>query len=218
MPPEAGHFLYEFKKFMQFKILLKQKTIVLVFLGLTVYTASLFYFIPKNPVQGDTKELTAVISPSSLEEPVRQPLPVQLRIPVIGVDSIVESVGLTSDGAMDVPKDVDDVGWFNLGSRPGEAGTAVIDGHYGISKGKASIFDNLYKLRKGDKIYVQDDAGAVTTFVVREDRRYGPKADATPVFSSSDDKSHLNLITCEGIWDDATKTYTERLVVFADKE
>lgn len=142
----------------------------------------------------------------------------RLKIPRINVDAAVESVGLTPDGAMDAPKGPADAAWFNLGPRPGEIGSAVVDGHFGRYNGVPAVFDNLSKLQKGDKLYVEDDTGATTIFVVRESRSYDPKADATDVFGSSDGKAHLNLITCEGVWDKTQKSYSDRLVVFADKE
>ncbi len=145
-------------------------------------------------------------------------LPVRLKIPGIGLDSIIESVGFTSDGAMGIPKNQEDVAWFNHGQRPGEIGNAVIDGHYGWKSKKPSAFDSLYKLRIGDKIFVEDDKGAVVSFVVRESRRYDQSSSAPDVFVSKDGKSHLNLITCEGQWDNVYKSYPNRLVVFADKE
>ncbi len=153
------------------------------------------------------------------QEPVSFGLPMHLKIPVINVDSTVLSLGLTPDGAMDVPKGPDDVAWYKLGKRPGENGNAVIAGHHGTWKnGKGSVFDNLNKLVKGDKLYVEDDKGMIASFVVRESRKYDPNADAQEVFDSSDGKVHLNLITCNGVWNKATKSYPERLVVFTDKE
>lgn len=146
-------------------------------------------------------------------------LPVRLKIPNINVDAVIEYVGLASDGTMDVPKGPANVAWFNLGPRPGNIGSAVIAGHYGSWKsGAESVFDNLNKLRKGDKIYVEDEKGVIITFVVRESRIYDPKVNASNVFSSSDGKAHLNLVTCEGVWDNVHKTYSNRLVVFTDKE
>lgn len=142
-------------------------------------------------------------------------LPVRINIPTININAAIERVGVTAGGAMDVPKSQDDAAWLDLGPRPGENGSAVIAGHYG---GKISVFNNLYKLRKGDKIYVEDDKGAIISFVVRESRRYDPKADASSVFASNDGKPHLNLVTCEGVWDKVSKSYSKRLVVFADKE
>lgn len=146
-------------------------------------------------------------------------LPVRLKIPSISVDAAIESIGLTSQGAMDVPKNPGDAAWFNLGPRPGANGSAVIDGHYGTWKnGSGSVFDNLYKLHQGDQLYVEDDKGTIISFVVREIRSYDPKANASDVFGSSDGKSHLNLITCEGVWDKDSKSYPKRLVVFTDRE
>ena len=145
-------------------------------------------------------------------------LPVRLKISNIKVDTTLESVGLTSDGAVDVPKKQDNAAWFNLGPRPGEIGNAVITGHYGWKDKKPSVFDDLYKLREGDKLYIEDDQGKTITFVVRTSQRYDPDAEASEVFVSNDGKSHLNLITCEGVWNDVTKSYSKRLVVFADKE
>jgi len=145
-------------------------------------------------------------------------LPVRFVIPKIKVDASFEYVGLTSNGEVDVPKDFTKVALFDLWPRPGESGNAIITGHYGRKNGKPSVFDNLYKLRRGDKMSVEDDKGIITVFVVREIRRYDPKADATYVFSSSDGKSHLNLITCEGTWNKASESYSKRLVIFTDKE
>lgn len=143
-------------------------------------------------------------------------MPVRLKIPSINVDATVEYVGLTSSGAIDVPKNSTDVAWFNLGPRPGENGSAVITGHYGWKRENKSAFDNLFKVHKGDKLYVEDGKGKIISFVVRESRRYDPNANASDVFESSDGKAHLNLITCEGDWDKDSKSYSKRLVIFAD--
>jgi LPXTG-site transpeptidase (sortase) family protein len=145
-------------------------------------------------------------------------LPFRLRIPKINVDDPFESVGLTPDGAMDVPKGPRGVAWFSLGPRPGEIGSAVISGHYGWKDNIQAVFDNLYKLKKGDKIYVEDEKGVTTTFIVRELRYYDRNAEAGDVFYSTDGRVHLNLITCGGAWNATEKTHSQRLVVFTDKE
>jgi len=155
---------------------------------------------------------------AAIQEQTVVGLPLRLRIPAIHVDAVVERVGIASDGAMDVPKGPLEVGWFDLGPRPGEKGNAVIDGHFGTIKGIPAVFNNLYTLRAGDKIYIEHGQGTITTFVVRELKRFGPTDDAVDVFVSSDGKAHLNLITCEGEWNKITKLYSERLVVFADVE
>jgi LPXTG-site transpeptidase (sortase) family protein len=152
-----------------------------------------------------------------LQEKAISLLPIHLKIPTINVDADFEYVGLTRDGAMDAPKGPAPVGWYSLGPRPGDIGSAVIDGHSGWKNNIPAVFDNLYKLKKGDEIYIENDTGVTTTFIVREIRKYDPNADASDVFISNDGKSHLNLITCTGIWNETTKSRSERLVVFTDK-
>lgn len=143
--------------------------------------------------------------------------PARLVIPTIKVDASIQSVGLTLAGAMDAPKGPADVAWFNLGPLPGEKGNAVIAGHYGY-KNSSAAFDNLDQLSEGDRLLVQDEKGEAVVFVVRELRSYGETDDTTSIFSSDDGAAHLILITCEGVWSATKKSYSGRLVVFADKE
>lgn len=144
--------------------------------------------------------------------------PARLKIPKINIDTLVEYVGLTSEGAMDTPESPNNVAWFDLGPRPGEIGSATISGHFGWKNGKPSIFDNLHKLQKGDEIYIEDEKGETITFIVTKLQIYDLTENASEVFVSNDGASHLNLITCEGSWDKVKKTYSNRLIVFSDKK
>ncbi len=141
-----------------------------------------------------------------------------LKIPVIKVDAPIDPVGLAPDGSIGVPKGPADTAWFDQSPRPGEAGSAVVDGHSGWKDGVQAVFDNLSGLKKGDKIYVEDGKGVTSTFVVRELRTYANDEMAPSVFSAKDGGAHLNLITCSGTWNAAEKTHSDRLVVFSDKE
>lgn len=141
--------------------------------------------------------------------------PVRLIIPSINVDAVVENVGITAAGAMEVPGNTIDVGWYKLGPPPGEVGSAVISGHFDGRDGGSGVFNNLDKLKQGDKMYVINNQGTTTTFVVRESRTYNPGY-ADEVFFSNDNGAHLNLVTCDGVWDKNKKSYSKRLVVFAD--
>jgi sortase (surface protein transpeptidase) len=168
-----------------------------------------------NKLQGNN----VVLNPKVITSAQRQiGLPLRLRIPKISVDSSIVNVGILADGTMDVPKGPDGAAWYQLGPRPGEIGSAVIDGHSGWKDGIPAIFDYLYKLRKGDKINIEDNKGATISFIVSAIRNYDPSADATNIFTSKDNLSHLNLITCTGDWNDVTKSTNKRLVIFADKE
>ena len=203
---------------MQSKILSKRMLLGIILLGFILFAILLFNFILKNPIQGSSALLIENVATLPNQEYASVGLPVRLKIPAIGVDSAVISVGLTSDGAMDVPKDPTDVAWFNLGPRPGESGSAVINGHYGWKNNIPAVFDNLHKLREGERISVEDEKGVTTTFIVREIRIYDKDDVAFGVFESDDGKAHLNLITCMGDWNQVEKTHSERLVILTDKE
>lgn len=211
--------LGSYGKFMQFRVLSSRTLIGVTLVGLIFFLTLVFYFNFKNPIQEIAPETLPPNTDILEQEEMVIGLPVRLKIPTINVDASVESLGLTVSGDMDTPKGPDNVAWFELGTRPGENGSAVIAGHFGTWKnGKRSVFDNLHKLKAGDKVYIEDEKGESITFVVREIRNFDPQADATEVFSSDDDMAHLNLITCEGAWNKDSKNYSKRLVVFADKE
>lgn len=142
-------------------------------------------------------------------------LPVRLKIPSINVDAKIQYVGVTSNGEMEVPTNAVDVGWLKIGTKPGEVGSAVIAGHFDGKDGEAGVFFNLYKLKVGDKLYIEDDTKKIVTFIVQASRVYDVGY-ADTVFSRNDG-TYLNLITCDGVWDGAKKSYNKRLVVFTKK-
>jgi LPXTG-site transpeptidase (sortase) family protein len=144
-------------------------------------------------------------------------VPVRLKVPAAGVDAPVIAVGLASNGDMQAPSGAHDTAWYKLGPYPGNAGTAVIAGHHGRwQNGDGSVFDSLHDLKAGAKLYTLDQKGHTSSFTVRGSRLFGRDDDARAVFTSPDTKAHLNLITCQGVWNTEAKTYTDRLVVFSD--
>ncbi len=200
------------------KISSKQPLLTVVFIGFIISAALFFYFIPK----GTNRSASVLSSGNSTKPPepevINYGLPTRLKIPRINIDAPVERVGVTSQGTMAVPKGLIDAAWFNASSHPGNSGNAVVAGHKGWKNRKPGVFNELYRLQKGDRVYVEDEKGEIITFVVRELRTYGDNEDSSSVFNSNDVGSHLNLITCEGDWDETSKSYSNRLVIFADKE
>jgi len=146
--------------------------------------------------------------------------PVRLKIPKLNIDAGFQYTGLKPDGTMEIPTNIIDAGWYTGSPRPGEKGNAIITGHVAQIRGgimtKPGVFSNLSELRMGDNLYVLNDKGKSIAFVVHEIRSYDPAADATDVFTSNDGGIHLNLITCEGTWNPAQLSYSQRLVIFAD--
>jgi LPXTG-site transpeptidase (sortase) family protein len=109
------------------------------------------------------------------------------------------------------------VGLYSLWPFPWEEGSAVIDGHFGWINKNPAVFNNLFKLQKWDEIYFLDKKGDIITFIVNKIKIYNQNDATTDIFNSNDWKAHLNIITCEGVWNKTKKSYTNRLVVFSDK-
>lgn len=134
----------------------------------------------------------------------------------VKINAAVEHVGLTPDGAMDVPKKWEDVAWYNGGPPPGEEGNSVIAGHLDSKTGPA-VFWDLNKLRPGDIVTIMTDRGTTVRFKVRETVVYDKdNAPLMQIFGPTDG-AHLNLITCAGAWNNGQAEYDKRMVVYTDK-
>ena len=197
---------------MQSKISFVWSVCIISFVGALFAALIIFFPISASAPDGFIQDTNIIIPKKVLSQ-----LPVQLKIPKIHVDAFIEYVGITATGAMDAPTGPNDVAWFDLGPRPGDVGNAIIAGHYGWKDNIPAAFDNLSKLKAGDIINTEDGVGSTTTFIVRKTQIYGESSSVSDVFDSTDGIAHLNLITCEGVWNDVTKSYSGRLVVFADE-
>ncbi len=190
----------------------KKVVLVLISIGFTFLLSGFLIFGSNlfNP-----KETIAPLSNSTSDSPEKR-APARITIPSIGVDALVKPVGLTEINTMESPDKKDETAWFELGVSPGEIGSSVIVGHSGWTMGRA-IFDDLDKIKQGDKVYVEDADGHTLTFVVRRIQTYDALGLAPEVWNIKD-IAHLNLITCSGDWDKETKNFPKRLVVFTDLE
>lgn len=143
-------------------------------------------------------------------------MPVRFSIPKLNIDTIVEHIGLTPEGAVGAPKSAHTVSWFTKGPRPGQPGNSVISGHSGIwGSSNQSIFDNLPTLNKGDAVYITDDSGIRRAFKVVRAKVYG-KNEIVPEIFASAGISKVNIITCYGTWLPHEETYDRRLVIFTE--
>lgn len=151
------------------------------------------------------RQALAIVAPSKP--------PVRLKIPIINVDAAVEQVGVDSQGRIAAPTRTDNVGWYKLGTAPGDAGDAVINGHLDWYDGPA-VFWRLGKMKVGDQIMVLRDDGTQAKFVVDATSMMPYDASTDGLLTKSGLPS-LTLITCAGTWDRQRGTYLQRLVVHA---
>lgn len=140
--------------------------------------------------------------------------PQTLSIPKIHVTTTVESVGMDKEGRMDVPRDADNVAWYNLGFKPGTKGSAVFAGHYDKESGDPAVFWDINKLTKGDEVMVTDASGNTYTYAVVRTAKYPYNEFPLQEVFGQSEKAMLNLITCQGNWDDNAQNYSHRMVVY----
>ena len=140
----------------------------------------------------------------------------QLRIPKLSIDAYVQEVGLAENGNMGIPTNYQDAGWFNQGPRPGEKGNAIMAGHLDTKWFSPGVFRRLKELEPGDDIYVDLENGEALHFkVVKSENYFFDNAPLEEIFGPTS-AQRLNLITCDGTWNQAVKRYNKRLVVFTE--
>jgi sortase A len=191
-------------------------TIVALFVfGITLMHAVFTDFSPTNYI-ASTLGFTVTKTEANTIPLVRSPLqPARLQIPSLKIDAKVQYTTTKANGSMGTPTNFTDVAWYQSGPAPGQIGTAVIDGHVDNGLALAGVFKQLKNIQVGDGVYVVTNAGKKLLFVVTAVKTYPYDAvPPTDIFSSGDNLSHLNLITCTGDWVSAGKTYNQRLVVY----
>lgn len=140
----------------------------------------------------------------------------RLRIPAIAVDAVVQLVGLTPQGAIGIPTNYTDVAWFTDSPRPGNAGNAIMVGHRDTRFFAPGVFRHLSKVKIGDDVYVDGLDGKTLHFRVVAQKTYAEDTDRLAEIVGETNRTRLNLITCEGIWNQLVRRYDKRLVVFTE--
>lgn len=186
---------------------------IIAFLSLIVIIGSCFYYYLS---QQKIPSSNAQHIPTQVQEHIGTPI--TLAIQKLGVTAHVESVGMDSKGRMDIPQNFNNVAWYNLGFKPGQNGSAVIDGHVDTPTGAPAVFAQIANLQPGDSITIQDIYNKTYIFTVTKVANYPFDKLPMQIIFNSTDRPRLNLITCAGVWDRVAKNYSERTVVFAEKE
>ena len=149
---------------------------------------------------------------SAAPQPVAAP--VSLTIPLIGVQTNLITLGLLSNGQLEVPTTTSVAGWYTGSPRPGSVGSSIIVGHIDSYK-VPGVFFRLNTLVKGDKIYVKRADGTLAEFSVTSVQSYLKDHFPTEDVYGPVPDAELRLITCGGAFDYATNHYLSDIVVYA---
>jgi len=173
---------------------------------------------PMRPVAAGVGALPAPTGPivAAPQSPGPQPVsaPVSLTIPLIGVQTNLITLGLQSDGQLQVPSTTSVAGWYTGSPRPGSVGSSIIVGHIDNTSGPG-VFYRLNTLTKGDKIYVKRADGTLAEFSVTSVQSYLKDHFPTEDVYGPVPDAELRLITCGGAFDLATGHYLSNIVVYA---
>lgn len=195
------------------KITIALPVVCLLLAGLAI---GVIFLYTEKPTQAilDSHIVTEPKSRPTLAPQAYYGTPVRIDINKLNVHTLVEPVGTDSKGNMDVPKDVNNVAWYNLGYYPGEAGNAVVADHLDSANGPA-IFAKLATLIPGDTITITTNTNKHYVYKVSGKAVYPyDKMPIDQVFGTSS-MAQLNLITCSGTFIRTKKTYSNRIVVFS---
>lgn len=157
-----------------------------------------------------------VTSPAADSAVPTRSQPLRIEIPAIGVSSPLVELGLDTGGALQVPRDFELAGWYQLGPTPGERGPAVIAGHVDSAQDGPAVFFRLSELAPGDRVEVPRADGQTAVFALTRIEQY-PK-DSFPTIEVYGDTAGaaLRLITCGGSFDEDTGHYRDNVVAYAD--
>ncbi|MFJ3217832.1 class F sortase [Kitasatospora sp. NPDC086801] len=171
---------------------------------------------PPSGGPGTTGTTGSTGSPAGTPKPFAASAPTRLLVPAAGVDAPVTDLGLNPDGTVEVPAAdrAGEVGWYRNGPTPGEAGPAVLIGHYDTAHGPA-VFHGVPKLRPGDLIQVRRADGSTVDFKVRTLLQAAKDRFPTETVYGDTPAPALRLITCGGrIGSDGH--WTDNIIVLAD--
>lgn len=140
--------------------------------------------------------------------------PARLEVPAANIDAQLVPLGLDTDGALEAPSDFDTAGWWQGGAKPGALGPAVIAGHVDSYTGPAAFF-SLRELQPGDAITVHGQDGTTVTFHVDRVEQHPKNAFPTQRVYGPTGEPALRLVTCSGAFDQATRQYSDNLIVYA---
>jgi len=142
--------------------------------------------------------------------------PTLLDFPELHQSAPVAPVSVADDGNLGIPDNPQLLGWWRGGAAPGASqGAVVVDGHVDSDRYGIGFFVNLRDLRPGEHVVLADATGTRTRWTVVQARKY-PRDDLpSDALFSRDGPLRLIMITCGGVFDHASHSYPDNLVVLA---
>lgn len=167
-----------------------------------------------HPENGVSDDRVTEVKPSDGEYKVAPDMPRYFSIEKLGIKNArITQVGIKPDGSMGAPYNIYDVGWYVYSSKPGQGGTAILDGHNG-GPTMSGVFKRLPTLQNGDVIEIERGDGARFKYSVAESYivplTEADKHMAKMQESPTQGQESISIITCTGEWSQPRRTYLSR--------
>ncbi|MGX1364971.1 LPXTG-site transpeptidase (sortase) family protein [Streptomyces canus] len=142
--------------------------------------------------------------------------PSSLSLPRLGVRAAVKTVGVATDGQVEIPEDPEQVGWYRYSPVPGSAeGSTVIVGHVDSRRRGLGVLAALNDLRAGDRVLIRQKDGGVVEYRVSARRTVGKRDLSASGAFRREGPPVLTLITCAGPYLADKGGYQNNLLVTA---
>ncbi|MFJ7749137.1 class F sortase [Arthrobacter sp. NPDC097144] len=158
---------------------------------------------------------TIPIRPAVPEAEVSVPQPVRVTVEGTGIDLEVVPVGVEDNGAMTLPNNHYQAGWYKYGPAPGAAaGSAVLAAHVD-SRTEQLPIAGLKDVPPGTIINVTREDGSVQRYAAEGVENIAKKTlDGHRLFERTGEP-RLKLVTCGGAWLEAQDDYEDNVVLTA---
>jgi hypothetical protein len=178
-----------------------------------VYEAPPTVEVAPTEAEVTTVPIPAVTEPTAFSRTDGEaPAPVRIAIPFLEIDTVVEPVGVDSEGRMDTSDTAENVAWYQYGPSPGFEGNALLDGHNNWGK-RAAVFSKLPSLPLDESVTIYYEDGSWGSFKVISNDSY-PLDNVPPsVMSLDEGPTRTTVISCTGTYRASLGTHDQRCVV-----
>ncbi|MBQ3430712.1 class F sortase [Candidatus Saccharibacteria bacterium] len=206
--------------------------VVLILLGIFFVRIAIWEHNYYTEMEGKPRATAETVSSDSgeldetpvTEEQIREHIvpadhPRYLSIQKLGIKNArILSEGLKSNGELDTPVGIFDVGWYSSSGTPGSGRPILLDGHNG-GPNVVGVFKYLNQLYSGDTFTIERGDGEIFTYEVVENKEV-PLSESddymgTALSSPLPGRESVTLISCTGEWSQTQNTYLSRQFVRA---
>ena len=149
------------------------------------------------------------------EASVEIPAPVRVQVEGTGIDLEVVPVGIEDNGAMTIPDNHVQAGWYQYGPAPGaDAGSSVLAAHVD-SQTEVLPIAGLKNVTPGTRVKVTREDGSQVVYQTQQVENIAKRSlDGHRLFDRTGDHL-LKLVTCGGKWLDTENDYEDNVVLTA---